>query len=544
MSATKPAAGKDPVKPLNGRHGATPAGDRPFTGKEYLESINDGRNVYINGERVKDVSSHPCFQNSARSIARLYDSMHDPKYRDVLMTETDTGSGGLTHRFFKAARSGEDLIAQRDAVAVWARLTYGWMGRSPDFKASLTNTFGPNAEFYGKQAGNARAWYRKVQETVPFINHAIVNPPVDRGRSADTIRDIVVKVEKETDAGIYVSGAKVVATGAAVTQWNFVGQSGTTAADDDSLALMFLLPVSSPGCKLICRSSYEGIAAKHGTPWDYPLSSRFDENDSIFVLDNAFVRWEDVIVYRDLDVVRRFYNDSGFLQGFALQACTRYAVKLEFMAGLIARALRITGGDAFRGNQVLLGEVISLRNVFWCLTEAMVGRPSPWKDGAVLPNFLAAATFRQVMQSAFARTREITQKIIASALIYLPSSALDFANPEIEPYLARYVRGSNGVTARERIKLMKLLWDAVGTEFSGRHELYERNYAGNHEEVVLQAVVLSQRNGTMKQMDELVDTCLSEYDENGWTSDTWVQLGGSKNERTGQGTGRTARPAS
>lgn len=237
MSATKTAADRKT------RESVDTSAARLFTGKEYLESINDGRNVFINGERVKDVTTHPCFQNSARSIARLYDAMHDPKYRDVLMTETDTGSGGLTHRFFKAARSGEDLVAQREAIATWSRMTYGWMGRSPDFKAALTNTFGPNADFYGKQAGNARAWYKKVQETVPFINHAIVNPPVDRGRSADTVRDVVVKVEKETDAGIYVSGAKVVATGAAVTQWNFVGQSGTTATDDDSLALMFGLPV-------------------------------------------------------------------------------------------------------------------------------------------------------------------------------------------------------------------------------------------------------------------------------------------------------------
>lgn len=499
---------------------------KPFTGKEYLESLNDGRNVYINGEKVKDVTTHHCFQNSARSIARLYDAMHDEKYRDVLMTTTDTGSKGLTHKFFKAARSGEDLVGQRDAIATWSRMTYGWMGRSPDFKAGLTNTFGPNAEFYGDRADNARAWYKKVQETVPFINHAIVNPPVDRGKSADTVRDVVVKVDKETDAGIYVSGAKVVATGAAITQWNFVGQSGTTATDDDSLALMFMLPVSSPGCKLICRTSYEGIAAKHGSPFDYPLSSRFDENDSIFVLDNAFVPWEDVIVYRDLDKVKRFYNESGFLQGFALQASTRYAIKLEFMAGLIARALRITGGDAFRGNQMLLGEVIALRNVIWSLTEAMVGRPSPWHDGAVLPNFNAAATFRQVMQASFARTREITQKIIASSLIYLPSSAKDFSNPEIEPYLARYVRGSNGITAYDRVKLLKLLWDAVGTEFSGRHELYERNYAGNHEEVLLQAYMLSTKNGLMEQMDALVDTCMSEYDHNGWTSNAWVNIGG------------------
>jgi len=500
----------------------------PFTGAEYLESLRDGRTVFIDGERVDDITTHPAFRNSARSIARLYDAMHADSTRKVLTTETDTGNGGITHRFFKPAHSIDDMVQQREAIATWARLTYGWMGRSPDFKAALTNTFGANAEFYGDFADNARAWYKKAQEGVLFINHAIVNPPVDRGRSADAVRDVCVKVERETDAGIYVSGAKVVATGAALTQWNFVGQAGTTATEDDSMAIMFMLPVGAPGCKLICRTSYEGIAARNGSPFDYPLSSRFDENDSIFVLDNVFVPWEDVIVYRDVDRVKRFYQGSGFLQGFSLQACTRFAVKLDFLAGVVARALRITGGDAFRGNQVLLGEIVSLRNLFWSLTDAMIGRPAEWNNGALLPNLQAAVSYRTSAPSAFARVREIAQKIIASSLIYLPSSVKDFSNPEIEPYLQRYVRGSNGIGHRERIKVMKLLWDAVGTEFSGRHELYERNYAGNHEEVRLQALMMAQKGGAMKSMEELVDTCLNDYDESGWTSAAWVNTGGAR----------------
>ena len=496
-------------------------GTSPYTGAQYLESLKDGRNVYIDGERVKDVTTHPAFRNSARTIARMYDALHAPETRDVLTTTNDAGTG-RTHRFFKPARSVEDMVAQRDAIAAWSKLNYGWVGRSPDFKAALTNTFGANAEYYGDYADNARAWYRRAQETVPFINHAIVNPPVDRGRSAKEVEDVYVSVTKETDAGIYVTGAKVVATGAALTQWNFVGQSGTTATEDNNMAVMFFLPVGAEGCKLICRPSYEAIAARHGAPFDYPLSSRFDENDAIFVLDNAFVPWEDVIVYRDVDRVRRFYAGSGFLQGFSLQACTRYAVKLDFLAGLVARALRVTGGDAFRGNQVLLGEIVMLSNMFWSFTDAMVGQPAKWGDGALLPNLRAAVAYRAHAPAAFAKVREIVQKIIASSLIYLPSSVKDVLNPEVAPYLERYLRGSGGVGHMERIKVMKLLWDATGTEFAGRHELYERNYAGNHEEVRLQGMGMLQRNGFLKQTEELVDTCLGDYDEKGWTSQTWI----------------------
>ena len=107
---------------------------------------------------------------------------------------------------------------------------------------------------------------------------------------------------------------------------------------------------------------------------------------------------------------------------------------------------------------------------------------------------------------------------MTSALIYLPSSVKDFANPEIEPYLRQYVRGSHGIDHKERIKIMKLLWDAVGTEFGGRHELYERNYAGGWEDIRAQALTGAQRGGDLA-MEALVDQCMADYDENGWTGD-------------------------
>src|SRR5262245_41658132 len=185
---------------------------RPFNGKEYLESLRDGREVYIYGERVDDVTTHPAFRNAARSIARLYDALHDPGTKDLLTSPTDTGSGGFTHKFFRAARSQQELIGQRDAIAHWARMSYGWMGRSPDYKASLMNTLGANHRFYGKFSDNARAWYRRAQEYVLFMNHAIVNPPVDRAKAIHQVKDVFITIQKETDAGIYVSGAKVVAT--------------------------------------------------------------------------------------------------------------------------------------------------------------------------------------------------------------------------------------------------------------------------------------------------------------------------------------------
>src|SRR5881227_4135291 len=180
------------------------AATRPFTGAEFLESLRDAREVWIYGERVKDVTTHPAFRNPARMLARLYDALHDPAMQPVLTCATDTGSGGYTHRYFRAPASAEELVSARDAIAAWARLTYGWMGRSPDYKAAFLATLGANAEFYQPYEANARAWYKKAQERVLYLNHAIIHPPVDRDRGIHERAEVCVHAVKEGDAGIWV----------------------------------------------------------------------------------------------------------------------------------------------------------------------------------------------------------------------------------------------------------------------------------------------------------------------------------------------------
>jgi len=489
---------------------------RPFTGVEFLQSLRDGREVYIYGERVKDVTTHPAFRNAAASVAKLYDALHDAATKRVLTTTTDTGSGGYTHRFFKAARSREEMIAQRDAIAAWARITYGWMGRSPDYKAAFLNTLGANAEFYGAFAGNARAWHARAQEAVLFVNHALVNPPIDRSRPAEQVKDVYISIHKETDAGIRVTGAKVVATNSALTQYNFLGQNMSQDINDDSMAVMFMAPMDAPGIKLICRPSYEMAAAATGSAFDYPLTSRFDENDAIFVFDDVFIPWENVFIHRDIERVKQFYPRSGFVNGLTFQGCTRFAVKLEFIAGLLYKAARCSGVEAFRGVQAQIGEVIGWRNLFWALTDAMAGNPDVWVGGALLPNIGAGVAYRIFATEAYPLVRSIVEKVIASGLIYVPSSARDFKNHEIDKYLQRFVRGSHGIDYKERIKVMKLLWDAIGTEFGARHELYELNYAGSHELIRLFGLQQAQASGSLKEMEALVERCMADYDESGW----------------------------
>jgi aromatic ring hydroxylase len=215
-----------------------------------------------------------------------------------------------------------------------------------------------------------------------------------------------------------------VATGSALTHFTFVAHFELLPIEDKSFALAFIVPTNAPGVKFICRVSNEQRAAILGSPFDYPLSSRLDENDAIFIMDDVFVPWEDVFVYGDIEKANSFFPRSGFVPRFQLQGCTRLAAKLDFITGLLIKATEMAG------------------------------------------------------------TR---------------------------------VRGSGGAAAVERVKLMKLLWDAVGTEFAGRHERYEINYSGSHEEIRRYALQGAVASGQYERWKSFADSCMAEYDLDGWT---------------------------
>lgn len=491
---------------------------KPYTGKEYLESIQDDREIWIYGERVTNVVNHPAFRNTARMIARLYDSLYDEKLRDVLTVPTDTKDGSFTHKFYRIPHSAEDLVASRDAIAQWARMTYGWMGRTPDYKASFQVALGSNPDYWGDYNINAVRWYQTIQNRCLFLNHAGINPPVDRNLPPDEVGDVYVHVEKETDAGVIVSGAKVVATGSALTHVNFVFQYGPSPIKaKKEFTLFAMVPMNTPGLKLICRPSYEMTAEVMGSPFDYPLSSRLDENDAVLIFDHAFIPWENVMLYGNIEKANMFVPLSGWPQRFEFHGCVRLAVKLDFMAGMMLKAVDATGAKDFRGVQAQLGEIIAWRNLFWALTDAMARTPDPWRDGVVEPNFDYGNAYRVFATVAWPRVKEIIEQTVASGLIYINSNSRDFQNPEIRPLLDKYYRGSNGYSGVDKMKLMKLLWDATGSEFAGRHELYERNYAGNHENIRMETLFTAMANGVADQCKDLVDRCLSEYDLDGWT---------------------------
>jgi 4-hydroxyphenylacetate 3-monooxygenase len=488
---------------------------RPMNGEEYLESIRDGREIWIYGEKVGDVTTHPAFRNGARSVARLYDALHDPETRDVLTVETDTGSGGYTHPFFRAPMSAADLVRGRDAIAAWQRMTYGWMGRSPDYKAAFLATYGPNADYYAPYEDNARRWYKDAQERVYFMNHTLVNPPVDRNREIHEVEDVFIHAVKETDEGVVVRGAKMVATGSAFSNYNFVSYHGSAQIKKPEYAISFFAPMDSPGIKLICRPSYEYMASVLGTPFDYPLSSRFDENDAVLMFDDVLIPWENFLIYGNLEIAST-YHLTGFIWRALMQGCTRLAVKLDFLAGLFIKAVEATGTAEFRGIQASVGEILAWRHMFWALTDAMCHNPVPSAGGSVLPNIEAASAYRILSNVAYPQIKAIIENQTGGALIARPSSARDWQNKELRPLLDQFYRGSN-VDAVDKIKLVNLLWDSIGSEFGGRHELYERSYSGSHELTKLECFWMAQGDGTVDRIKAFAEQCMAEYDLNGWT---------------------------
>jgi 4-hydroxyphenylacetate 3-monooxygenase len=168
------------------------------------------------------------------------------------------------------------------------------------------------------------------------------------------------------------SGAKMVATGSAITNYNFVAHNGTLPIQKEEFALVFFASHDTPGIKLICRPSYELNSAVMGSPFDNPLSSRLDENDAVLIFDKALIPWENVLVYRNIEKANDFFPRSGFVNLFLFHGCTRLAVKLDFIAGLLLKSTESAGTNEFRGVQANVEEMIAWRNMFMDYTKEII----------------------------------------------------------------------------------------------------------------------------------------------------------------------------
>ena len=473
------------------------------TGADYLRSLNDGRRVFLDGELVKDVTAHPAFRQAARSIAALFDIAADPAQRER-MTYPSPKTGQPVWRAWQIPKTAADLRARRLFSETWAEATFGLMGRAPDHVAGFFAGYAAVPKFFAGQgqkfADHLVGFYEFMRDQHIYCSYAIVPPQIDRSKPAHAQSDptLYAGVVKERDDGIVISGAQQLATGGAISDYIHLSCIQPLAPGDENYANCLAVPVAAEGLKLYPRKPY----ARAGSPADYPLSSRFDESDSYVVFDNVFVPWERVFIYRNVELSRdQWRKTPSHLLGNH-QAQTRYVTKLRFMAGLAQRMNETTGNASNPAVMVMMGELCALVSIYESMLLAHeVG--GTVEDGVYWPSRTSYYAANSMQSELNGRMLEMIREMAGSAFITLPSSEADFANPEIAADLERYMR-SGTADAKSRVKLMRLIWDFLGSEFGSRHAQYEKFYGGPS----FSAKLNLYRNFDFKRAGALVDKAL------------------------------------
>jgi 4-hydroxyphenylacetate 3-monooxygenase len=477
-------------------------------GPAYVDALRDGRCVVLDGERVADVTAHPAFAEPIRRVAERYEAAREGSARAVT-TCVDPETGERAGTMWLKPRSAEDLGRRRAVHRFWAEASYGLMGRTPDHVASVITAFATAPDFFARGgarfADNVTRFHARARADDLYLSYAIVPPQVDRTRPAHQHPEPFLHpgVVKERDDGIVLRGCQAIATSAVLADWLFLSYITPLVAGDEDYAISVVMPCGAPGLRLYPRRPFSQMAT---SVYDYPLSSRFDEVDTTVVLDDVFVPWEHVFIYRDVELVNRQFHDTPSHTLANFQSLVRFGVKLEFMAGLCLKLAEVQGSQANPAVQAQLGgEIAALCASFDALVHAAERFPLV-REGVARPHpqyiYAGMSLQRRLIVDMMRTIRELA----GGAFQAVPSSEEAFRDPQSREDIERYYRSANA-SARERIKLLKLIWDFVGTEFAGRQLQYEMFYSA------AQPVV----NGRMFRSYDwvsavaMVDRCLGEY---------------------------------
>jgi 4-hydroxyphenylacetate 3-monooxygenase len=477
------------------------------TGKRYIDSLRgDGRQVYYEGERVQEVTRHSAFRGAIESIAGLYDVAADPTNSGV-MTFPSPRTGGPVLRCYEVPRTLDDLRKRRHMHQRWAEATFGLMGRTPDHVASFFSGFVAKPKIFaagGKQfADNVVRYHEHARDNHLFLAYAIVPPQIDRSKPAHRQSDpsLYAGVVRERDDGLVLRGAQQLATGAVLADELFLSCIHPLQPGDDAYAISVAMPMNTPGLKIYSRRSF---ARPKESNFDYPLSNRFDETDSLIVLNDVIVPWERVFVNQNIELCRdQWWKTPAHIYG-NYQAQIRYMTKLRFLVGLAKRLNEITGLDVLPPVQIQMGELAALASLVECMVEEQEKGGMIDAEGAVWPSRQALYAIMALQSEMNPRIIDTIRELTGGAMIMLPSSVEDYKSPEIAEDLERYV-ASPGTTSRDRVALMKMAWDMIGTEFAGRHQQYEKFYGGA-------SFLLKQtmyRNYDFAQAKQLVESALT-----------------------------------
>ena len=326
------------------------------TGDRHAASLRDGRQVYLDGALVDDVTTHPAYRNAVRSIGGLYDFQSAPQHRE-LMTYT-AENGDRCSRIWQFPRSYGDLVARRRAIGAWCELHAGFLGRSPDHVASTISGMYMGLEVFAdydhKRAVVLEDYYHFARDNDLYLTYVIINPQADRSKAAHEQggEHLTAAVVDEDAGGLTVHGAKMLATGGIMANEILVASIQPLQPGDENYAISFALPLATPGLKVLSRKSYEQSA---GSVFDNPFAARFDENDAVIYFDNVRVPWERVFVDRDIEMCRKQFHATPAHIYQNYQAQIRLRVKLRFLVGVARRIAEVNGTLGFPQVRETLG---------------------------------------------------------------------------------------------------------------------------------------------------------------------------------------------
>jgi 4-hydroxyphenylacetate 3-monooxygenase len=477
------------------------------TGEHYRASLNDGREVVMGGELVKDVTTHEAFAGVVATVAKLYDlAAGDPD--SYAFPSPDTGQPvPLCHLI---PRSKEDLARRREALTRSANATFGLLGRGPDHVASFFTGFAAHPEVFARAnprfGENVVRFHKKMRDENLFVAYTIIPPQIDRSKTPgqQVEKYLAAGVCQERDDGIVIRGAQMLGTGAAIADYLFLSCIHPLKPGDEDYAMSLVVPMNAPGLRLYARPGY---ATGKPHVFDYPLTTRFDESDAVAVFHDVFVPWEQVFVCRNIELARAQWFETGAHILGNNQAQIRLVSKLKFWVGLARKIAATNGIDKIPSVCWDLGELASLASVVEGMVIASEATAIKKPSGVMLPNprFLYGAMGLQAQ--IYPRVVQIVRELAGGGLLQVPSSVNEFLNPEMRQDFERHLP-SAGSSTIERIKLMKLAWDMIGTEFAGRHQQYELFYAG----APFVAKNYSFLNYNFQESTDLVERCLAEYD--------------------------------
>lgn len=439
-------------------------------GAEFLESLRDGREVWLEGEKVPDVTSHPSLAGCAAAIADLYDLQHDPGYRDLLTTESPS-TGDRVSLAYQLPSTVEDLQRHRAMIEFLMRGCGGVAARLPEYMALiLTGVYdvrGNLAEADPAFFENIARFFQYCRENDLALTQSFTTPSRDQSRPATDFETFHV-VEDRPD-GIVVRGAKAVATNAPYAN-DFLSLNGPRPGYRPEEIAYFAVPLATEGIRVICRPS----VAHPATP-DHVLSSSFDEMDATVIFNDVFVPRERVFFLRRVDVHDTIARDV--FQWSNWHVLIRLAVKAEVLAGICVGVADYLGTTKQTHVQAALSDVLTYMEILRGFVLRAEADSGPSRSGLAAPNTMQVDLGLLYGVENHPRILQVIRELSSSSLLMAPGHA-NLTNPEIGGDLSRYFIGKDE-RAVERFKLLKLAWEYSGDSFGSRQLLFEMLNTGN-----------------------------------------------------------------